>query len=201
MATPSDPQRLLVAEIRESFGRVAYTHKTHEKAADIKRKRDSTMRITQIVVSSLTTAGVFAVLISNQWWLKVCTAVVAALMSFLTTYAKNFREAEGAKEHQAAASRLWLIREQYVSLLTDLQGGSITVAEAREVRDDLQKRLAEIYETAPRTNGSAYKEAQRALQVSQELTFSDSEIDAFLPGPLRLTEPPSPSTSPAGAKG
>lgn len=185
MATLSRAKHLLVAEIREAFARVAYTHKTHEKAADIKLGRDSKMRIAQIVLSALTTAGVFSILIADEWWLKLCTAIVAALMSFLTTYAKNFGEVEGAKEHQAAASRLWLIREQYVSLLTDLQGGTITVEQAGERRDDLQKRLSEVYEAAPRTNSSAYLAAQKALKVNEELTFSDSEIDVFLPAPLR----------------
>jgi hypothetical protein len=33
----------------------------------------------------------------------------------------------------------------------------------------------------------AYGKAQTALKENEELTFSDGEIDAFLPAPLRRT--------------
>ncbi|WP_375143992.1 hypothetical protein [Bradyrhizobium sp. Ash2021] len=42
-----------------------------------------------------------------------------------------------------------------------------------------------IYRSAPHTDGKAYGQAQDALQNREDLTFTDSEIDAFLPGPLK----------------
>jgi hypothetical protein len=40
-------------------------------------------------------------------------------------------------------------------------------------------------QTAPHTNGKAYGEAQDAFKNKDDLTFTDAEIDAFLPGPLK----------------
>jgi hypothetical protein len=42
-----------------------------------------------------------------------------------------------------------------------------------------------IYQNAPRTNSQAYGEAQKALKIQEEMTFSDEEIDQFLPTTLR----------------
>jgi len=187
---PSKARDVLVAEVRESFGRVAYTHKTHEKEADRQKLTDDRVRLAQLVLSAITTAGLLGILVSEQWWLELISAIVSAGMAFLTAYAKNFRAGEIAKEHQATAHRLWLVREQYLSLLSDLEGEVGSLAEARARRDALQERLAESYESAPRTTAGAYLEAQNALQHNEELTFSDSEIDQFLPARLRKAESP-----------
>jgi hypothetical protein len=53
------------------------------------------------------------------------------------------------------------------------------------MRDDLQKRLAAILKSAPQTNAKAYARAQLALKCNEDYTFSDSEIDKFVPVSLR----------------
>jgi hypothetical protein len=59
--------------------------------------------------------------------------------------------------------------------------------ELRQRRDDLQMQLHKIYRIAPHTNIKAYGKAQDALKNKEDLTFTDSEIDAFLPAPLKRT--------------
>lgn len=51
----------------------------------------------------------------------------------------------------------------------------------------MQEQLLNVYKGAPRTISKAYKEACAALKKNEELTFTDGEIDAFLPKELRKT--------------
>lgn len=67
----------------------------------------------------------------------------------------------------------------------DLHDGTSSAEDVRKRRDELQARLVEIYETAPRTSDAAYKDAGEGLKAREELTFSDAEIDAILPATLR----------------
>ena len=52
-------------------------------------------------------------------------------------------------------------------------------------RDDLLKQLHEAYSGSPSTTFQAYRKAQEALQKLNDMTFSDEEIDAFLPKELK----------------
>jgi hypothetical protein len=52
-------------------------------------------------------------------------------------------------------------------------------------RDDLLKDLHSVYSGAPSTTYNAYKKAQKALKQYEDMTFSDEEIDAFLPKTLK----------------
>ena len=42
-----------------------------------------------------------------------------------------------------------------------------------------------VYSSAPSTSYQAYREAQKALKQNEDMTFSDEEIDAFLPNELK----------------
>ncbi len=49
----------LLDQIRECYGRVVWTHKTHEKCADILNARNNRIKFWQIVFSAVTTTGIF----------------------------------------------------------------------------------------------------------------------------------------------
>ena len=183
---PSSPELdALEAQIRECFGRVIYTHKTHSKMADRAAGRLKWLKLIQIGLSSLTASGAVSIVFSDQFGLKLATAGISLATVGLTAYMKGFDPGAVAQKHRDTAEDIWPIRESYLSLLTDLRGGDGPMASLRERRDGLQASLAAIYRGAPHTDGKAYSDAQKALQQNEEYTFSDSEIDAFLPAALR----------------
>lgn len=171
-------------QIRECFGRVVYSHKTHEKMADRCAATLRRFKIAQILISVLTASGVISIIVFDDVWMKVVTALVSFANLFVAGYMKGFDPGGTAQKHRDAAASLWSIRESYQSLLTDLRAQSIAPADARSRREELQGQLATIYKSAPQTNSKAYGDAQAALQHNEELTFSDAEIDAFLPASL-----------------
>lgn len=175
----------LEGQIRECFGRVVYAHKTHEKEGDLCAGTLRRLKIGQIVLAAITTSGALAILFTDDFTLKAITALVSLTSLIVTGYMKGFDPGATAQKHRDTAADLWAIREAYLSLLTDLASGSITDAEARQKRDDLQNALATIYKSAPGTTPKAYGKAQKALQTLEDYTFNPGEIDKFLPPSLK----------------
>ena len=56
----SESRRILEGQLRECFGRVVYSHKTHEKYVDILLSRLSTIKLWQIILSAIATGGFIA---------------------------------------------------------------------------------------------------------------------------------------------
>ena len=182
------PLDVIESQLRECFGRAVYSHKTHEKAADMAIARLSRIKILQIILSALTTGGLLAVLAGPADMSQIA-AVISALLSTallaLNAYTKENDLGRISQEHKDTADELWSVRESYLSLLTDIRTQSLSLSAIRDRRDALQGSLAGVYTSAPRTFASAYKRAQRALKLNEDLTFADAEIDQFLPAPLR----------------
>jgi hypothetical protein len=142
----------------------------------------------QIVVSALTTVGAVGVTFDRSSAMYAYgTAILAMSLLVLNSYLKNLDPGQLAQKHREAASDIWNIREAYLSLLTDIRDQEFSLNELRKRRDQLQSQLYKIYRIVPHTDGKAYGEAQDALKNKEDLTFSDTEIDAFLPSPLKRT--------------
>jgi hypothetical protein len=178
------PSELLEAQLRECFGRVVYSHKTHEKCADILLKRLATIKLWQIILSAATAGGFLSALFGSGDIGAGIGVVVSTVLLVLNAYTKNYDLGELAQKHRSAASDLWMIREKYLSLLTDLRADTRTYDEIVASRDELLRSLHATYTGAPSTTFEAYKKAQQALQTAEDMTFSDEELDAFLPTAL-----------------
>lgn len=180
-----ESRRILEAQLRECFGRVVYSHKTHEKCADILLARRSSLKLWQIILSALTTGGFMAAVFGAGQGSAVVGTVISTTLLALNAYTKNYDLGELAQKHKQAAGALWLIREKYLSLITDLVMGAKPIEKLQEERDTLLKQLSSAYASGPPTTGDAYAKAQEALKLKEDLTFSESEIDAFLPSELK----------------
>lgn len=188
-----DSMRVLESQIRECFGRVAYTHKTQEKCADIIKCRNDNLKLFQIIFSAIISVSFFTK-IFGDWKpsgvdVALVLGVIVSLILFgLNTYLKDYDLGALMQRHSNSATELWGIRESYLSLLTEIKAGIITTENIVIRRDELQEKLSSIYMGSPRTINRAYAEAQKALKKNEELTFSDNEIDVMLPKDLRRTE-------------
>lgn len=177
---------VIETQVRECYGRVVYTHKAHEKNSDLCLDSLKKTKFLQMLLSALVTGGSLGIFFSDgSTILTVITASIATLQFFLNAYIKEYSLSESAERHSVTAIKLWNVREDYLSLLTDIISKQTSLEEVREKREKLQKDLVTIYEKAPRTTLKAYKQAQKALKVNEELTFTDDEIDLFLPDILK----------------
>ncbi|MDA8336996.1 MAG: SLATT domain-containing protein [Peptococcaceae bacterium] len=176
---------MLEGQVRECYGRVVYSHKTHEKCADILLNRLSTIKLWQIILAALTT-GSFITTFFGSGKIGVAIGIVlSTTLLVLNAYTKNYDLGELAQKHKQSANDIWLIREQYLSLLVDIAMGQKPLEVLQAERDKLTDALRSVYAGSPSTTYKAYKKAQEALKRDEEMTFSDQEIDAFLPKELR----------------
>lgn len=181
-----DERYVLESQVRVCFGRCAYTHKTQEKMAERAAGKLWRAKWAQIILSALITGGAMGVLFSKEsLFFAYGTALLSILSLIFNSYLKDLDPGQLAQKHREAASDVWNVREAYLSLLTDIRDKANDLGALRKRRDDLQAQLHKIYRAAPHTDGKAYGEAQDALKNKEDLTFSDEEIDAFLPGPLK----------------
>ena len=180
-----ESMKVLEGQLRDCFGRVVYSHKTHEKQADILVKRASRIKLGHIILSAIIAGSFLARLFGLGEIGSIIGAIVSVVLLGLTLYTKDSNLAELAQKHKHAANEIWLIREKYQSLITDLAIGEKRLEVIQQERDDLMKDLHLVYSNAPGTNSKAYAKAQMALKQNEEMTFSDEEIDAFLPDELK----------------
>lgn len=169
-----------LAEVRNTFGRVAYTHKTHEKDAERKQARAKGIKIANVVVIGVTAAAaIIAPLVDTAGaaWLAAVSAIVALVFA---AFQLSFDPAGEANSHTLAAKSYLALRNDYRRLIADAPGLDADSFRAR--RDVLATTLEHLDRTAPPTSPNAYEKAREALGGTEELTFTDDEYRHLLDG-------------------
>lgn len=181
----SSQVKVLESQLRECFGRATWTHKTHEKCADLLNSRLDSIKLSQIIMAAVATSGILLSVFGESKPIGIASALVAFCLTILNTYMKQYDLGGLAQKHGDSAALIWDIRERYLSLLTDIKAEIVDISGIQQQRDRLQSELFGIYKGSPRTISKPYKEATKALHIDEELTFSDSEIDNLLPKAMR----------------
>lgn len=131
-----DYRERLRGQIEESYGKLSYTYQTQQEAATLKRKTVNRISISQIILTAVSTCGVISVIIGQTGTGvgAVVASITSALSLGLNLYTRGSKLPEEAEEHVRCANRLWVVLQDYESLLTDFDD--------LEVGDPQMPRLA-----------------------------------------------------------
>lgn len=173
----------MYSQIQEQYGKLVYTYTCQWKTADHLQKTSKIFKWVQIILSAISAGGCLAAVVTDQAQLAWIGGIVSTLLLVVSGYLKDKDFAAEQKEYRSAATKLWMIREEYISLLTDFE--SLDEQEIEKKREELVKKTAKIYETAPQTDSKSYKEAQDALKNKEEQFFTQQELNVILPMHLR----------------
>lgn len=179
---------LLLAQIREIYERVVFTHKTHEKCADRYAQQNKNFRLAQLVLSALISSGLVAIILTDQFWVEIITAIISFILLCINSYLKDFNLASEVEKHNTAAKDVLNIREKYFSLIRDIMADEEPISELVKRRDLLQDELSTTYHNLPRTTSKDYDKARKALLENDEFTCREEEINALLPESFKMTE-------------
>ena len=172
---------VLESQLRNMFAGVVWTHKIQEKQADIYLNRLKILEFFRIGSSAITASGIFAVMFIDKFSLKIATAIISLLSLFINSYYKTYDLKGLQKQHKKSALALLEIREEFITVLCDIKLNKYTEDDLIKKRDDLLKRQMNIYKGALDASTDAYNKTQKALKIQKDNTYSDEEIDSFLP--------------------
>lgn len=172
-------------QLRQIFASVVWTHKIQEKQADLYKKKYKLIETIKIISATLTSSGIFSVLFVNGYWLKVVSAVLSAFSLFVTIYCETYDLKMDASIHKKSALELMKLREKIISILSAIKCDKLLYDELIAEKEEIYKRYFEICEETTDAEDKAVNLASANLKIRKDNTYSDEEIDSFLPVALR----------------
>lgn len=176
--------QVLLEEIRQNYASVVWTHKIQEKQADIYAKRYRILETINILMAAATSCGIITTIFVDN----IIAKVIAAILSFgtlaITAYFKSFDIKSMEQQHRTAANSFIAIRNRLFHVIARHHMNDEIEAIKKEY-DGIMKDLNRLYVEAPSTTNAAVKLADQALKTKEEYTFTQEEVDRFLPPALR----------------
>lgn len=178
--------------IRQSFASTVFTHKVQEVAVENQVQKVFVIKVINILLVFIVLA-LLIVQVSNPENLifsYIGAGVTVAEILFLIVQL-TFSFEQRAILHKSSALKYMGLRDSYRLLIADVMHGKISNDNIIARRDLLQREYQVISDLAPQTTSDEYVEAQKRLNKrgeiqGEEFTWSDDEIDCFLPENLRI---------------
>jgi conflict system pore-forming effector with SLATT domain len=183
----------LLDHLRLTFGQVIHRHRLHTQAAHSFAQWDRWLRGSEALLITGVAGTALAAAYGRGYVFAIVAAALASAALLVLVIRLTFSFETSAHVHNACSARLWQIREQYRSLLTDLHDGVIDADQARRRRDELMDELRAVYENVPPPALKVYQAARQSLSTAEEADFTDEELDLFLPKSLHKSEKGAPA--------
>ena len=171
--------------VRRTYGQVLWTHKIHEKQADIYAEQYKWLEVFRIVTSCVTSAGVITLIFNDTFAIKVVAVIVSVVAACLTAFFTAFNLQKMSEQHRQAAIKLLTIRERIHLLLLKIKIQRVSDDEALSEYENIICLLGEIYDSAPSTTDKAVKRARKAMGLHGDNEITDEEINSGLPEDLK----------------
>jgi conflict system pore-forming effector with SLATT domain len=184
-------QKKLLGIARELYGRLVYSHKTHEKQRELCAKTVSITKWVAIILTGLTFLSAcisFGVSPKFEDFLKWVIALLGAGSFIHTIYHLSFTPEKLVQEHRFTAKKLLSVRDRMLFLIQELMNESCDMEQIKRRLESINTEITLIYEYAPDTSSKAYKKAWPESKATEEMTFSEEEIDLLLPTNLRIID-------------
>lgn len=172
---------IIESQLRQVFASVVWSHKIQEKQADIYLKKFNRLEFLRILLSAVTSSGIFAVVFVDNFCLKLVTAIVSAISLFITTYFKSYDLKSLQKQHKKSALEWLELRENIMTVLCDISLNKYDEDELIKKRDEFLKKKIEIAQETLDPEEKAVNQASKDLKNRQDNTYTDEEIDSYLP--------------------
>ncbi len=178
-------------QIKDAYCKVLYTETCHYILREHLLHWNNAVKVIQIVLSALSTGSFLSILISSIFFKNITnieqkiafwSTLISLFILIFSSLSYNFRFHEKALSHDKIANDLWIIRNKYISLLTDFD--TLSENEIRSIRDELYQATNKIYKSGPGTTSYSYRKAQKQLKVKNSQNFTQEEINNLLPSSL-----------------
>jgi hypothetical protein len=186
----------LLANVRFYFAQSVFNTTCHRKSYNRLEKRKKTISNIVTVFSAITIILLILQVVALENEYKSLITVVAFIGLALTGASLVFELINKEDlsilmyQHKGSAEKYKALRDKYMSLIEEIMSNTTDESVLKIKRDKLLKKYSAIGKYSPETDYKDYTEAQKSLGLKEnkdeEFTWSNKEIDKFLPNELRL---------------
>lgn len=151
------------------YDNVVWTHKIHEKQADIDALIGKILQWTSIFLMAVSSTGIISTLVFDYAWIKILTSITSALALFVSI-------AREAKAYELTSSLHASYAKDYLALRGEMECMvSSDEVGAEKMRKDAKCVRCKYYRLnshSPRTGKLAVRLAEKALKEKEFRLFS-----------------------------
>lgn len=175
--------------IKKLYNSIVWTHKIHEKQAEIYYSNYKKLFWLELGLSIITSFGVLSLIQElfpeYQRIILIVSGIASVLVTAVTIVGEGKNFNKQAIIHKEFAVKFLKVRDSLFHLLFDFEANDKHIDYIRFEFEKINSLAHALYEVAPQTTPKALELAKIALISENESSYSEEEANRFLPGALQ----------------
>lgn len=168
--------------IKDKYYNLFWTHKIHEKQADIYLEYNTINQWAEIGFAALTTCGIGYIFANDSLLLKILTIASSFVTVLISAIPKTFQFMDMSIAHKKTAKELVVLRDKMLFLIANMKSQSVSDEEARAEFKNISCKIDEAYKNAPTTTKKAVKKAAKEMG---RVSCADDALPEYLRGDIK----------------
>lgn len=175
-------------QLRQMLGMSVWSHKIHQKQAQIYDDNKNKLEFINIIVLMLAIVCIMLNIFIEEEFLNFIVLAFVIVSALISVYLKSCDFKGLHQNHRNSAVDLFSLKEDIISTLCDIKSNSVSKEELSKKRKDINARYLTICKKALDPKNKAFKKARKVLKIEFNNVYSDQEINSYLPNLLRKDE-------------
>lgn len=176
------------SRMRHLAANIIWTHKVHEKQADIYSDKYRRITSLDIGLTAISGCGVFGSVFLDCRIVKIVSFIFIAVSLYVTIFSKIIDYSRLSSEQVYSANDFLEMRETAFNVLAKIHLKECNAAQACDDINLILREYSRTCRSAPRTTAEAVIYAEKALKDDGDSSYTEDEIDELLPQYLRRNQ-------------
>ncbi len=156
-------------QINKLYERTISLHNAQKKCIRILNQRLMTFKGLQFITALLIVSGVLIIGFTENFDLGLALFMVSSVIFLIILYFQKYNLGDISIKHKQSALRTFLIKEEWQSLLKDLNNGDVDITIIRKRKDELQRNMVDVYRGASLSIDKRYAKAIEKINAISKI--------------------------------
>ncbi len=171
------------SQIKKLHEKTVSLHMEQKECIRILNQKLMTFKGLQILMALLIVLGVLIIGFTEYFDLGLVLFVVSSVIFLVTLYFQKYNLRDISIKHKQSALRTFLIKEEWQSLLIDLNNGNVDITIIRKRKDELQRNMIDVYRGASVFIDKRYAEAVEKINTISKVK---EKLPVVKPGQVNI---------------
>ncbi|MDH7444032.1 hypothetical protein [Aquimarina sp. 2201CG14-23] len=165
-------------QIKKLFEKTTTLYNSQKKCIRILNQKVLTFKGVQVLTALLIISGILIIGYTENFNLGFGMFVTSSILFLVILYLKKYNLTNISTKHRQSALRTFLIKEEFQSLLKDLNRNDVDISIIRRRKDELQRNMIDVYKGTSKFVSKGYSEAIKKInsvsKAKEKLPVIDS---------------------------
>ncbi|MFD2564858.1 SMODS domain-containing nucleotidyltransferase [Aquimarina rubra] len=157
------------SQLKKLYERATSLYEAQKKCVRILNQKVMTFKGLQLLIAVLIVSAILIIGFTEEFDLGLGLFMISSVMFLVVLYFQKYNLGNISMRHKQSALRTFLIKQEFQSLLIDLNRSDLDISVIRKRKDELQRKMTDVYRGTSKSIDRRYAKALENIHMISKI--------------------------------